>query len=61
MPLHRIEVYLDTCDVMVHQHSGTRWIASGVFRGKPLIEKGSSERAALDAWKSKAEWRYRSG
>ncbi|MDR6787657.1 hypothetical protein J2Y58_000998 [Sphingomonas sp. BE138] len=58
--MHSIDAYPEkACPVFVNQTGKTVWVASGSFRGEPLIVKGQSERAAADQWKELAEWRYR--
>jgi hypothetical protein len=59
MAIHRVDAYPETCDVHTYQHGKTVWIATGMYRGEPLQEKGRSEKSALAKWKEHAEWRYR--
>lgn len=60
MAIHTVTAYPETCEVSVTQRRKTVWVASGVFRGEPLVVKGRSERSALRDWIDIAESRYRS-
>lgn len=59
MGVHATTVYSEACEVHTYQRGKTVWIASGTFDGRPIQQKGRSERVALRNWVDVAEARYR--
>jgi hypothetical protein len=51
-----VRVRNTTCTVQVCQKSKTVWEVSGVYMGKCIQEKGSSENSAVTAWRKRAEY-----
>lgn len=54
MSQHQIEVDGETCIVTCNKTGKTVWTAIGECNDRPIQERGSSQRSALENWKSRA-------
>ena len=54
---HTVLVWNEPQEVSVYQRSKSVWVASGEYMGKPIVEKGSSEAAAVMHWRKTATYR----
>jgi hypothetical protein len=54
---HTVLVWDKPEEVSAYQKSKTVWIASGQYMGKIIVEKGTSEAAAIMHWRKTAEYR----
>jgi hypothetical protein len=54
---HTVLVWGRPQEVSAHQSSKTVWIASGEYMGATIVEKGSSEAAAVMHWRKAAQYR----